>query len=184
MVLALTSPVAADFIKDFPAVNEVNCDLIDAFAGPCLITHALQSWVPILTASTSNPTLGTGGTIKGYYYKIFDQIYIWAEFRFGTAGISAGSGSYIISLPFPAKGNMGFYGGSIGETPPVGVGSIWDDTTDLGKQMLSVHLRTSTSVMFGVKMGGVTGRELSSSNPITWAINDGITFSARYTRDA
>lgn len=183
MILSLTSPVGSDFIKDFPAVNEINCDLIDAFAGPCLTTHALTAWTPQLTGSTANPSLGNG-SIKGYYYRIFDQIYIWAEFRFGSGGGTFGTGTFIVSIPFPAKGNMGFYGGSIGEAPPIGVGSIWDDNSDAGKQMLSVHLRTANTLMFGVKIGGVTSRELTDSVPLTWDVSDGITFSARYTRDA
>lgn len=183
MVLSLTSPVGSDFIKDFTSINTVNCDAIDDYAGPCLTSDALQSWTPQLTAVTTSPTLGTGGFTRGFYYKIFDQIYIWGEFRFGTAAIAAGSGTYIMSLPFAAKGNSGFFGGSIGETPPVGVGVIWDDSSTAGKQPLSVHLRTANTLMFGVHMGGATARELNDAVPLTWAINDGITWSCKYQRE-
>src|SRR3954462_14655862 len=102
MVLALQTPTGPSFVKDWPAQNTVNCDLIDGYAGPCLTTNPLLDYVPVLTASVTDPTLGTGGILVGKYYKIFDQIYVWGEFRFGT-GATIGSGVYRISLPFRAK---------------------------------------------------------------------------------
>src|SRR5215208_3695550 len=105
MVLSLETPLGNNFLKDWPTQNTENCDLIDDFAGPCLVSHALGSYTPVLTATTTNPSLGTGGALTGKYYKIFDQVWIWGEFRFGV-GAAIGSGTYQISIPFRAKTNL------------------------------------------------------------------------------
>src|SRR5215213_3743947 len=108
MVLSLLTPTGPNFIKDFPAANVVNLDRIDDYAAPSLTTHPLQTYTPVLTAATANPVLGVGGIIRGYFYEIFDQIYTWGEFRFGTSGISNGTSTWMVSLPFSAKANIGF----------------------------------------------------------------------------
>src|SRR5260370_37137024 len=99
MVLSLQTPAGINFIKDWSSQNAVNCDLMDAYAGP----YAIQTYVPILTAVTTNPVLGSTGTITGFYYRLFDQIYTWGEFKFNGTGSNKGAGTYIITLPFKAK---------------------------------------------------------------------------------
>src|SRR4051812_7433600 len=107
MPLTLISPVGSNFIKDFPDQNASNCDEIDVYAGPCLTSHALRSVSPVVSATVTPPTLGTGGFSNAYYYQIFDQIYMWGEWRFGTAGIAVGSGIYTLTLPFNVASNLG-----------------------------------------------------------------------------
>ena len=182
MVLSLVTPLGANFMKDFPSQNVINCDEIDAYAGPSLITHPLPSYTPILGAVTTDPVLGTGGYIRGFYYQIFDQIYTWGELRFGTAGNSPGSGTWTISLPFAASSALG-PNVSLGNAPVIGDGVIYDDTGSAGRQPVSVHLRTSTEVMFGSRMGtGLGTRQITPTTPITWTINDGLSWFMRYKR--
>src|SRR5690349_11453328 len=91
--LPLITPQGSNFLRDFPGQNAVNCDLLDNYAGPCLTTHPIQTFTPALVSSTgpaNDPVLGTGGFIRGFYYKIFDQIHMWGEFRFGTAAMNVG----------------------------------------------------------------------------------------------
>src|SRR5438045_1348862 len=102
MALDLFSPVGANFIKDWPAENTNNCEAIDAFAGACLLGQPLTSYTPQLSANAVDPVLGVGGFIRGYYYRIWDQIYSYGEFRFGSSGTNLGSGSYLVSVPLPA----------------------------------------------------------------------------------
>lgn len=181
MVLSLVTPSGSDFIKDFPAQNAINCELIDAYAGPCLITHPLQTWSPILTALTANPVLGVASSVKGYYYKIFDQIYCWGEFRFGTSGASFGTGTYLVSLPFPADNPIGTQPNSPGDCPPIGQAITWDNSASNG-QPLTVHLQGNSNVTFATKLNTGLGREVNPTTPMTWAVSDGITFAARYKR--
>jgi hypothetical protein len=130
MVLALTAPIGSNFIKDFPSQNAANCDAIDAYAGPCLIGQPIRSVSPTVGATTTDPTLGTGGYSLAYYYQIFDQIYMWGEWRFGTAGINVGSGIYTLTLPFTVNSTIGPNSTIIGSAPVVGVGSTYDASSN------------------------------------------------------
>lgn len=181
MVLSLPSPVSSNFIKDFPTQNAVNLDAIDAYAGPCLITHGLRTWTPQLTAITTDPVLGTGGVIKGYYYKIFDQVWAWGEFRFGATGASFGSGIWTVTVPFPIDTLAGNGANplTIGEWPVIGEGVCWDNSATNGQPLL-VMARSSTQVSFGTRFNALTGREVLSTSPMTWAASDGITWNMRY----
>jgi hypothetical protein len=184
MGIDLTSASPSNFLKDFPEQNANNCDAIDSFAGAqCLPTHALGTYTPLLTAS-SNPTLGTGtADIKGFYYKIFDWIWTWGYFRFGT-GFAIGFGDYIITLPFPAKTNLPI-SANIGRTPVLGSGYLWDESNAAARQPLSVQLRSTTEIDFGIRMNsGAADIVVGHNLPITWAIDDGIKWSARYQRQS
>lgn len=183
MVLSLVTPTGPNFIKDFPGQNAVNCDRVDDYAGPCLITHPLQTFTPGLAGSTTDPVLGTGGINRAFMYEIFDQIYLWGEFRFGTAGINAGSGIYLINLPFNC--DSPFVGASniLGNSPVVGNGTVMDANLNAGRLPLTVHLRAANQLFFGIKLtSGLGNRELRESGYITWAINDGVTWAARVKR--
>lgn len=184
MLLPLITPQGANFIKDFPAQNAVNLNAIDAYAGPCLTTHGLQSFSPGLLGSTTNPVLGTGGFSSARYYRIFDQVHMWGEFRFGTSGFSVGSGIYSLILPFTVNSVIGV-GGSFGFSPVVGVGSVYDASLNAGRVPVTVHLKSTTEIMFGVRMGsGLGNREVRDSGYITWAASDGISWNARFQKVA
>jgi hypothetical protein len=176
---SLISPSGSDFIKDWPGQNSVNCDKIDSYAGPCLRSGVLQTYTPSLTATTTDPTLGTAGIAEGWYYQIFDQIYTGGELRFDT-GFTAGSGTYLVSLPFPAK-TLTPPSTTIGKGPIIGNGQLWDNSVATARQPLIVQLRTTTQMMFGTRNNGST-RELGALGIIAWAVNDGISWFARYQR--
>lgn len=176
--LSLISPVGTNFIKDWTAQNEVNCDDIDAFAGPnSLTSHPIGQYTPILTATTTNPVLGAG-EIKGFYYNIWDMVYSWGYFKFGT-GFSVGSGAYTISLPFTAF-NINGFSTSLGLTDIAGSAYLWDESALANRFNVSVSI--SSTVMFFGNKAGSTASTVTDLVPITWAIDDGIRWSIRYTR--
>ncbi len=182
MGINLITPQGSNFIKDFVGQNAYNCDQIDAFAGPCLTSHPLQTYTPVLKADTTDPVLGTGGFIKGYYYSIFDQIYTWGEFRFGTAGINAGMGLYYITLPFPVNNLLG-YTNTPGTAPVVGSASTYDDNNNAARLPMTCHIRAADQLFFGLRMNsGFAFRELRETGYVSWAINDGVNWFARYQR--
>ncbi len=183
-LLPIINPVGSDFLKDFPAQNAVNMNLFDAYANSCLTTHPLKSYTPIFTVSTANPVIGTGGpaVLRAVYYEIFDQIYTWGEFRFGTTGASSGNGTWGMSLPFTAKANMSI-GGNSGFMPIIGLGSIWCQGTAANRQPVTVHLRDTTTLQFTVKLNsGAAQRELTHNAPIAWAPQDGLNWFAHFQR--
>lgn len=177
MLLNLTSPVGSDFIKDFPGQNSPNLDKIDAYAGP----YAIQSYTPVITAGGGGLVLGTGSVATGAYYRIFDQIFYWGEFRFGTSGFNAGSGAFEVSLPFDSI-TIAPASGSSGGGPIVGTGLTWD-TPLANRQPVSVQLRTVNKLQFGVKNeSGASGRALGAGIPFTWSASSGINWNVRYQR--
>lgn len=184
MGVSLITPAGSNFIKDFPAQNAVNLDAIDAYANASLITHPLKSFTPIFTATSANPVIGTGGpaVLRAFYYEIFDQIYMWGEFRFGTTSPSSGTGVWIMSLPFNAKSNIGV-STTLGSAPVIGNGSIWCNSTAANRQPVSVHLRSANSIMFGARINtSGASRELTGNFPIAWAPQDGMSWTARFQR--
>lgn len=184
MGVSLVTTQSSDFIKDFPAQWATNANAIDAYANSSLTTHGLKSYTPIFTATVSNPVIGTGGgaVLRAYYYEIFDQIYTWGEFRFGTSGPTSGSGIWIMSLPFAANTTIS-PSTVIGAAPIIGEGSVWCNLTAGNRQPMSVHLRSSTTMMFGGRINaGGASREFTNTFPIAWAVQDGLSWSARYQR--
>jgi hypothetical protein len=180
MPLALISPVGSNFIKDFPAQNTVNCDLIDGYAGP----YALQSYTPAITAVTTNPVLGATGVITGYFYEIFDQIYSWGEFKFNGAGSNKGAGTYRITLPFKAK-SVFAANGSSGRGPIIGSGLAYRASVGSDRQPIVVQLETVTTMMFNIRADTAFGaRAVSGTDtPFAWANGDGLKWNVRYQRD-
>jgi len=175
----LISPVGSDFLKNWPAQNAVNSDLLDEYAGP----YAIQAYTPVLSALTTPPVLGTTNAfIVGFYYRLFDQIFTWGEFRFGT-GFNKGAGTYTISLPFEANSLISANTGAAG-APFIGEGQVYDDSTPGARQPVGVQLRTSTTIMFTTHHDtGLANRTVDGSDiPITWAALDSIQWTARYQR--
>lgn len=183
-VPTLVTPIGSNFIRDFVAQNTINCDRIDEFAGPCLTSDALNTYTPTLFGVTTAPVIGSGGGAvnRAYYYQIFDQIYVWGELKFGSSGASFGSGIWSIGLPFTARSVVGA-STTLGSSPIVGTGSIFEDSGTTDRRPLTVHLRTTSQVMFGIKMGsGFGSREVSNTIPIAWTAGDGLQWCARYKR--
>lgn len=72
---------------------------------------AATAYTPVLTATTTNPTLGTGATQTGWYVQNGDLIVGEAYIKFGTSGVNAGAGDYRISLPVAAHASAISIGG-------------------------------------------------------------------------
>lgn len=63
---------------------------------------AYSDYTPALTASGSNPTMGSGASATGRYVQIGKLVHFYANVAFGSSGAAAGSGDYRISLPVNA----------------------------------------------------------------------------------
>lgn len=68
------------------------------------VTDALTgTYTPVLGATVTPPTMGTGSFSSGRWARIsHDLVYFTASVTFGTSGTAGGSGSYTMSLPFTA----------------------------------------------------------------------------------
>jgi len=180
MTLPLITPIGSNFLKDWPAQNAVNCNTFDAAAGACLTNHPLGTYTPIWTASTTNPTLGTNPVQIGYYYLVFDMVYVYAEMRLGT-GSTRGSGVYIMSLPFKAKSFVAGVGYN-----PVGNAQIYNPANIGWRQpiLTTINSATLTTVSFNHRFDwSTTNKQITESIPWPFGDGDGIAWSARYQRN-
>jgi hypothetical protein len=127
---------------------------------------ASGSYTPVLTATTTNPTLGTGSSVTGWYVH-FGSIssadeYVVVGFQvvFGTSGAAAGSGTYRISLPVTAS-----------TTSPSASGTalVFDDSTG-ERRVAMVDLVTTTTL--GLNPDGASS--VDNDFPWVWANNDSI----------
>ncbi len=125
-----------------------------------------ESWTPTLTASTTNPTLGTGNSRTGKYGQVDTLVYGQGQINFGSSGVAAGSGFYFVSLPITALtsgqviGNFQFYDSSSGN---VYLGTVISDTTTRG-----------------IMYYGAPSTVVTNSTPFTWAANDFIRYTFQY----
>lgn len=175
----LISPAGSDFIKDWPGQNTINCDRLDAFANQSALGNALPFFVPTLKGSVTDPVLGTGGVNRAYFYRIFDEIYIWGEWRWGTSGTNFGSGIYTLTLPFTVDTQF-TPNAALGSTPIVGSGFTWDQSGNSGRQSISVHLINNNQLMFAVRLNsGLSNREVRDVFSVAWANQDGVSYTAR-----
>ena len=74
-------------------------DLAAAVNTLCPVGTSWANWTPALTATTTNPTLGTGSVATGRYFQLGKLVVANFKIQFGTSGTSAGSGAYRVSLP-------------------------------------------------------------------------------------
>lgn len=68
-------------------------------------TSTLQpvDYTPALTASVTNPTLGTGGSATGRYARSGSVITCWFSIALAGTGVNAGAGAYYVSVPVPIR---------------------------------------------------------------------------------
>lgn len=105
------------FLKDW--LNSVGDALNLGFATG---VGGWTAFTPVLTASTSNPTLGSGSVQVGHYAKIGKLIVAHWGVRFGTSGQAKGSGTYWVSGMPTGKGR----GAAAGLTSDlVAFGKLW-----------------------------------------------------------
>ena len=128
---------------------------------------AWTSYTPTLTASTTNPTLGTGSTAEGFYCQIGKSVFWRANITFGTASVNAGSGFYFISLPVTAKA-AGFL------TP---MGSFVAEDVSTGTRYMGAAAYDNTT---RVAMQRNAAGAFQATDPMTWAASDYIRIQGVY----
>jgi len=87
--------------------DDVVTDLADTSGGGSGGTYS--SWTPTLIGSSSNPSLGSTGSISGRYCQNGDLVTAHVIITFGGSGISVGSGAYQITFPVPASTALSNY---------------------------------------------------------------------------
>ena len=120
-----------------------------------------SSYNPVLTGSVTNPTLGTGGIAEGYYTRVGDLVVASIRIKFGTSGVSNGSGNYFISLPVNAEQ---FAGIIMGHT------WIFDSSGNYSVSGIAQWANPSQCYIYN-SYGAIPG-PVSSAIPFIWTDND------------
>lgn len=135
-----------------------------------------SDFTPTLTAVTTNPTLGTGAITTGRWVERDGWVTYQYRIRFGTSGVAAGSGTYLISLPVPpstAWANRSVGTGVISDASSGGMSPVW----------LTVNGTASQIVMlFPASWPSGTAASVNHLNTVTWAASDEMTGTVTYER--
>lgn len=126
------------------------------------------SYTPVLTAATTNPTLGSGSVVSGRYTRIGKLVAYRFYIAFGTSGVNAGSGSYRISLPVSST--------TTGGAGVLTMGSlfVYDSSTTNAYTGLMGNTSNATYLSDIYYAQGGALAALSNSTPWTWAASDQI----------
>lgn len=111
-----------------------------------------ETWTPVLTASVTNPTLGTGSAAVGRYGRVNKTVFGQLAINFGTAGVNQGSGFYFVTVPITAQAS--------GTT--IGHGYVFDASASLVRHV--VALMDNTTRM-GLWIDNSTNFAISATNP-------------------
>jgi len=126
------------------------------------LSDAWTSWTPTLTASTTPPTLGTGGTTSGSYIQVGKLAIARWRVVFGTSGTNAGSGTYSITgLPADSVTTSG--------NVVLGVVRLRDNSVPLTNAAFAMPV---TATQFSFQQHG--GNIVTEAAPWAWAANDSL----------
>lgn len=137
-------------------------------------------YTPTLTASSSNPDLGTAPTTTGYYRRDGNRVWGYAGITFGTSP-TAGSGTYGLLLPAEP----------IDRNQPVGSGYLIDLSDNVRMVLAAAGVATSffaatasKAVLFTSNIAtegiGSGANPVGAAVPWTWAEGDSITLQFDY----
>lgn len=128
------------------------------------------SFMPTLTATTSNPTLGTGPVQFGRWCQEGSKAIVAYFFKFGSSGAAAGSGIYELSLPTELPAHPDWYGA---EEVIAGNGIAIDSSTGIRR---AVAVKIVAADKIRLEADGLTG-PVTEANLIAWD-NDDLVLSA------
>lgn len=156
-------------------IYETDTGEIRVYSGSAWVSagsNKVNSYTPVLTAATTNPTLGTGSVALGWWTRSQANLidYSW-YIQFGTTGAAAGSGQYLISLPVAA---LGVFGSAAPEV--IGSGLVRDNSAVDVRQATWYVPGSNLSVVVGFASNAV----ITHSTPWTWAASDYLAGSIRY----
>lgn len=127
---------------------------------------ATSTFTPTLTGSVSNPTLGSGSQVLGWHHVNGRKVDVWFFIKFGTSGVSAGSGIYYVTGPPGYQLLAGFPDTNVG----MARGIDNNGTTERALSILtSGNSGTSARVLFN---NVVTFGFVADSVPWTWEASD------------
>lgn len=134
------------------------------------------AWTPVLTAVTTPPTLGVGGTATGRYCVIGGTVFFTYAIAFGSSGVAAGSGFYSVAgLPVAVGGSAVVAGQCPFTAQDSSTGQYLTGVGELGPGNTSV-----IRLRFGDSGTTTTTTTIGNAVPWTWAAGDRLYGSGLY----
>lgn len=127
-----------------------------------------SAFTPALTASTTNPTLGSGSVAAGRYAELGDLVIAQIRIAFGTSGTNAGSGSYFVSVPVTARS----------ETFIRGFGFVFDSSASSRRNVTAAQNDANTVFLW--YSDPTTDNTVAHNAPWAWAASDEIRLELMY----
>lgn len=128
-----------------------------------------KQFTPTLTATSTDPDLGTGSNSSGAYIKIGEQVIYRFFIQFGS-GSSPGSGRYNISVPEPISSSIWATG-----TYAIGSAILFDWSVAGHKELAVPYASGSDSISLVVKDATVF-----HNNPFNWDDDDRFSATVMY----
>ncbi|WP_166345139.1 hypothetical protein [Phytoactinopolyspora limicola] len=146
------------------------------------VVDGVHEYLPVLQATGTNPFLGSGSVQEGRWVRTLDGwITAWARIRFGTSGVSSGSGTYLITLPTPVSSVM--TAGLVGLGNVVGEGSIRDELPVSAFRGVRASIQSLTAGPGGVgrvQLAQPASGAVTSASPWTWSTQDALAIVVDY----
>ena len=127
-----------------------------------------ETYTPVITASTTNPNLGSTGIASGRYARVNKIVVGQASFTFNGVGINAGLGFYFYSLPLTALAS----GTNVGNAHAIDVSTFASIQNSLATD--------TTTRLLGVGTGGASLAGSIQSTTFVWAAGDFIRINFCY----
>jgi len=134
------------------------------------VTTPGQAYTPVLTAATTNPTLGAGSAQTGRWRQIGKAVDVDIRIAFGTSGTNPGSGAYFITLPVAGQYNVNFIIGH-GAVGPAG---LWTPVKVLYVNGSTVQLRYVSAAVNGA------WTTVTNNTPGVFGVSDEIRLQVAY----
>jgi len=167
---SVTSPGGGTFEEGISRLIERDRALEDTLG-----TGRWLPYTPVLTATTADPTLGTGGVAEGTWTRFGRTVIGNARIQFGSGGgAAAGTGVYHVSLPTPRQVQTPISG----PQPTCGGGEMWDSSLTT-RYVICPTLTTASTTAVTILYSGTTG-VVTSTAPFTWAAGDHISINFMY----
>lgn len=125
-----------------------------------------ETWTPVLTASTTNPTLGTGSTQFGRYAQVNKIVSGFGQINFGTSGANGGFQFYFVSLPIAMQGN----------STVIGQWRVFDASAGASYLGTLIFNTSTSALLFFNNPASV----ITNTAPFTWTNNDFIQYNFQY----
>lgn len=168
---ANTLPVATPAANEGIVWQQITDAQIAASAGigfGKLSQAAWSTYTPAFTTdgAGADPNLGSGFTLEGRYVRVGKLVVASVLIIFGSSGVDAGVGTYVIGLPVAAR---------TAQNVSIGGGHITDAGVD--NYIVDTQIATTSSNMWLIVEAG---NIVSNASPFAWGASDRISLSVFY----